>query len=425
MTESERVIIAKNGIKIYFYRNPALHSFHTSLFIKAGIIYENLSVVGITHFLEHVAIRNVNRLYGDDLYRLLDSCGLEFNASTYSEMVQFYIGGSSGKFATGADIIAKILSGIVLTSSDTDAERKRIKAELHENDDRTSLTGFSNRAVFFGTTLASSIVGTNSSVDKITVSKLEAYRKSIMTPENMFFYVTGNFTDGDIAYLISKIEDADTEHANARSNEAQVPSDFLARDGKVRIKNADYPTVRFTFDIDMTKYSVAETDLLYDVLLSGYSSSLFVELSEKRGLVYDISGAVERYKNIGTLYFTYETKLLNLYESIRIVVDILNSMKLSGGIDADIVKSGYVDNAEMLYDDSRELNFTFAYDNHIMDERYASIEERKKRYENISSDRLSEIAADVFRVKNLTLTMKAPKKKIFEEKINSMIGELL
>ena len=68
MAESERVRKTKNGVSIYSYKNPALHSFYISLFAKAGCMYEDEKYSGITHFLEHILIRNVNHLYDGELY---------------------------------------------------------------------------------------------------------------------------------------------------------------------------------------------------------------------------------------------------------------------------------------------------------------------------------------------------------------------
>ncbi|MBQ1260811.1 MAG: insulinase family protein, partial [Clostridia bacterium] len=77
----------KNGINIYGIKNPAQHGFYISLFLRAGIMYEAADEVGITHFLEHILIRNVNRVMNGRLYETCDRYGIEFNASTYAEMV--------------------------------------------------------------------------------------------------------------------------------------------------------------------------------------------------------------------------------------------------------------------------------------------------------------------------------------------------
>ena len=136
--------IAKNGIEIYGYKNEALHGFFISLFLRGGSMYESEKDNGITHFFEHIAIRNVNKLMDGRLYAELDKHGVEFNASTFAEMVQFYVSGASANFKFASEVLTKVLSPIVISKSECDSERKRIKAEIRESDDRNSLSAFSN-----------------------------------------------------------------------------------------------------------------------------------------------------------------------------------------------------------------------------------------------------------------------------------------
>ena len=414
----------KNGVNIYTYKNPASHGFYISLFVKAGSMYESEEENGITHFLEHIAIRNVNAVRGGKLYSELDEFGVDFNASTYSEMVQFFVSGAKKNFAVASGMLTDILSPIILNSSEIEAERKRIRAEIRESDDKTSLLSFSNSFVFEGTSLKRPIAGSSASISKITKSKLEAYRKSIFTPENMFFYVTGSFDDADIDSLATLVEGKTLECGKRRENAAPVPTSFGKRECAVHIKNADFTMVRFTFDLDMKRLRVPETDLIYDILLSGFDSRFFIEMSEKRGLFYDLSGVVERYLNIGTIAFTYEIKSPNLYEAIDTTVDILSSYKSDALPEGKCMKAGYVDNAFMLFDDSRELNFTFAYDNHIMELGYADISERKNAYERVTPERLRELFSVIFRPENLTVAIKGDKKKIDCERIKNSLRRL-
>ena len=113
--EREHTIYSQNGIAIHTYKNPSLHSFYISLFVRAGSMYEREDENGITHFLEHAVIRNVNCLMGGELYRVLDTSGIEFNASTYSEMVQFYVSGATESFSVGCNVIARALLPIALS----------------------------------------------------------------------------------------------------------------------------------------------------------------------------------------------------------------------------------------------------------------------------------------------------------------------
>ena len=418
----EQKRITKNGIEIYSYRNPALHGFYISLYLRAGSMHEEHQ--GITHFLEHISIRNVNAVMDGRLYATLDKCGIEFNATTYNEMVQFFVSGATANFAIAADILTRVFSPIILSSSEIATERGRIKAEIREGDDATSLSTFAGSIVHEGTKLANMITGTIGSVNKINRQLLEDYRRSVMTPENMFFYLTGNFSDEDLATLEANIEKYKLDSGRKNENIAPVCQNFGRRGGRVHIKNADFTMLRFSFDMDMTKMTLAESDLLYDMLFSGNNSLFFIEMSEKRGLCYDIAGYIERYLNIGTITISFEVRPGLVYEAAETVISLLRDFKSRLANEDEMMKAGYVTNCGLLYDSPSELNFAFAYDNRIMNESYKDISDRSARYASVTPERVREVAASIFCYNNLTLAMKGNKKKIDTARLEEIIKKL-
>ena len=139
---------------------------------------------------------------------------------------------------------------------------------------------------------------------------------------------------------------------------------------------------------------------------------VFMEMSEERGLFYDITGSVERYRNIGTLSFSFELKEKDLIPAIELAVEILNDFKKNTLNSDSLMKASYVDNAPMLYDDNRDFNFTMAYDNHIIKLGYKSLSERIKAYDSITGEDVRLAACEIFKSDNLTLTLKGNKRKI-------------
>jgi len=413
---------AENGIKIYSYKNPALHGFFISLFLSGGSMYESDDECGITHFLEHILVRNVNKYYQMELYSMLDRYGLEFNASTYAEMVQFYLSGAVGAFGKAADAAVKLIRPIILTRAEVDAERRRIKAEIRENDDKNSMSSFAMSEVYSDTTLKNPITGTNRTIDRISAKRLEQYRKRVFTKDNLFFYVTGNYDEVDLAAFIEKVGKAELSDGKdeLHDNIAPVPENFGKRGARVAVKNGDYTMVRFNFDLDMTKLSSPLIDLIYDNLFAGYNSPFFIKMSEEQGLFYDISGSTERYRNIGTLYFSFEVKEKDIYDAVSSSVDILKAFKNKLLPKDECMKAGYTENAHLLYDDAREMNFTFAYDSHILNLSYRTIDERRREYEKITPEDIRRGAEEIFTPENLVLTVKGNKKKIDTERLRGI-----
>ena len=417
----EQKVIAKNGIPVYSIKNENNHGFFISMFLKAGCMYEREDENGITHFLEHAAIRNVNKLMDYKLYRELDKRGMEFNASTYAEMVQFYITGADCHFTAAAEMISRLLSPVVLDRSELDAERKRIKAEIREVDDKRTLAFIGGERVWQSTPLSRPIAGTLGSVSGISLTKLESYRRRVFNKDNIFFYVTGNVNNDNLSYLAELIGGYELDGNEIHTNEATLPFHFCNREKGITVKNADFTKIRYSFDVDTSRVSPAELDLLYDVTLGGYSSDFFIELSEKRGLFYDLGGAVERYKNAAVFSFSYEVMESKLYEAAEMTMMLLRGYT-ERVMDSDrCMKAGYVDNAYLLLDDPRELSFTFAYDNHILGLGYSDIEDRRSAYEGITPERLCEVAREIFRPENLTVALKGNKKRIDIQKLENII----
>ena len=147
-------------------------------------------------------------------------------------------------------------------------------------------------------------------------------------------------------------------------------------------------------------------------------------MSEERGLFYDISGSTERYRNIGTLYFSFEVRERDIYDAVKCSIEILKSFKENLLPSESCMKAGYTDNAGLLLDDPRELNFTFAYDCEIMGLDYSDIEERRRAYENITPEKILLGAKEIFTPENLVLTVKGNKKKIDADRLRKICLEL-
>lgn len=418
----EQHYITRNNLPIYMYTNSCLHSFCLCLYVKAGLLYETKETNGITHLWEHMIFRNIDRLMNHTLYRRLDQCGLTFDGCTYREFVQFRISGAVKYFSDALDILLDILKPMHIPASDFQVERKRVKAEIREEDEKSSLDFFTGKIIWQGTSLENSITGTPKTLDKIGVKALEKAHRLFLSPNNLFFYVTGNTDQSCIQQLISRLESASLEITTVpRTNQAPIPRDFFHRNCQVSIKNCTYTYIRFSFDFETSRYTQAELDLLYSVLFEGDSCKIFRELSDNTGYIYSFDARQEKYCNIGNLYFSFEVQLCNLLDSIKRVIQILSEMKSCQKDELDYAKTPYIDNADFLLDDDEDLNWNMAYENHIMDSQFKSIEQRKQAYSDVNAERIAAMSCEIFRPENLVVTIKGDQKKIETDGIRKIL----
>ena len=176
----EQVFMTTAGIPVYSYPNPHLHSFCLCLYVKAGPMYEGKGENGITHFLEHVVIRNVNRLMDGELYQTLDRLGLSLNGATCKEFVHFSVSGASVHFREAARIFLKLLEPLALSEEEVDTERKRILAEIREYDRGKSLEARTERAVWEGTSLTRTIAGKKKRLKRMGKEELAEWEVKVL-----------------------------------------------------------------------------------------------------------------------------------------------------------------------------------------------------------------------------------------------------
>ena len=412
----------KNNIDIYYYPNENTHSFCMSLYIKAGVLYEEDEEYGITHFWEHALFRNINHLMDGKMYEEIDKLGLYFNGATYKEFVQLYVIGAPKHFAAAADILLQVFSPMILPASQIKTEQQRVKAEIREAEDFKSLDYFAGTHAWKDTPLRHPILGTKGNVNGFNKKRLARYHEELLDAGNLFFYVTGAVDEEMMETFAGKVGELEVAQGGiCRENLAPKPENFGNRNLLINVKNSPYTMVQFSFDLVTSRYTNAELSLLYDILFSGENALLHQELSEKRGIIYSFSSTLEKYSNIGRLFFVYEVAMRDLYESVEITTREL--AKLGENIEKRLqfVLPEYTDNGYFIYDDNEGFNWQRAYENHIMNGKTKSIEETREQFLAVTPKRLGEIAGELFTRQNLVLSLKGDKKKIDLERLRDSV----
>lgn len=265
-----------NGVDIYVESNNNMHSFCVSVYIKAGSMYENEENNGIAHLYEHLVFRNVKKFYGEEFYTLLSKNGLYFNACTYREFIQFEFSGIRESFPFLLDVISKLFIDFDLSGDEIKAEKKRIKAEIRENDERRTITHYYDKLVWKGTSLENTISGNCKTIDRISQKALNEYKKHIISKDNFFFYVTGDVNENqmdDLVDCVSKIpvSDKNIDYANI----APVPQNFFNRKPDISVNNGYWTYVKIGFDIDNTRHSMPIRDIIYSTLFENDDALIY------------------------------------------------------------------------------------------------------------------------------------------------------
>ncbi len=187
-----------NGLDVIAELTPSVHSVALGFFVKTGSRDETDEVSGVSHFLEHMAFKGNDEFTAEDVNRIFDEIGAEYNAATSEEVTLFY-GAILPEYLPRA---FKLLSAIIypsLREDDFDMEKQVILEEIGMYEDQPSFTVYDKtmQSYFSGHPLGQSILGTTESVGALTSDQMRAYHVDRYKAGNICLAVAGN-VDWDV-----------------------------------------------------------------------------------------------------------------------------------------------------------------------------------------------------------------------------------
>ena len=181
-----------NGLEIVAEINPDVHSVAFGFYVKAGARDETPEVSGVSHFLEHMAFKGTERFSAEDVNRIFDELGADYNAATGEESTVFYAATLPEYLPQTFEIQSSILFPTV-RQDDFDMEKKVILEEIGMYADQPSSVAYDNamQTHFAGHPLGQSVLGTTGSVGALSSEQMRRYHKEHYLAGNIVLAVAG------------------------------------------------------------------------------------------------------------------------------------------------------------------------------------------------------------------------------------------
>lgn len=413
-----------NGIDLHSFLNPHLNSFCISVYVRAGSLFEDDSECGITHLLEHSIYRNLKKRY-DNLYELMSLHGLDMSATTYKKFVVFSVEGPAESFDLAAEIILHVFDEISLDNEEFRLEKERIYAEIYESDEKNTVGYRFRKVVWNGTGVQKSTLGCCSGVEKISLKKLNSYRKKVFAKDNLFVYVTGNVKAKSIESLKNKLSDVEINNCSPDfENKVNSIGGFFNRDKNITVKSSDWTYIQIGFDVETQRYKSGVHALLYSVLFKGDSALFYNFMSEENALVYSYDATYEQYDDVSNLCFKFETDPQKIYQVFTAVAEMLDNLK-NGKFNFEAFLNREKFNCKRELDNAGNLNWSLAYYNHIL--KSDGIDYAKENYgiyNDLTKEEVVNAAKEIFKTSNMTIAMRGNKRRIDVDKIYEIMKSI-
>jgi len=215
-----------NGLTLIAEPNDAAHTAAVGFFVNTGARDEDPSVMGVSHFLEHMMFKGTDRRTADDVNREFDEIGADYNAFTSHEQTVYYAQVLPEYLARATDLLADMLRPS-LREDDFNMEKNVILEEIGMYDDRpewrlqdTALE------VFYGEhPLSFRVLGTQDTVGSLTPAQMRGYFERRYSPDNIVVSASGRVDFDRLADDLERLTASWEPSGTRRAHGEPAPGD--------------------------------------------------------------------------------------------------------------------------------------------------------------------------------------------------------
>jgi len=318
-----------NGIEMIGQYMQSLNSITMGFQLDAAIINEPEDKQGLAHLFEYMLFQGTKTKDARALNEAFESLGVRKGASTGWETSRIMAQMVNTKFDATLPLLHEVLLTPTFPRDELEQTRNIVLQEIRRRDDEPMSRIFDlARANFYrGTALSRLSLGTTESVQQLERKDLQAFWKDRYQPNNVLFAIAGKF---DWDHVVAQIQ---TLFGNWKGQAAPSPAQhpepttnivLEPQEGKQEHLGLMFPFSKYT---DPDYYAAM---VISEVLGGNMASRLFVEVREKRGLVYSVSAGLAGNKSQGAMRVYAGTTPEQGHECLEVIINELRKLEQEG-----------------------------------------------------------------------------------------------
>lgn len=387
----------KNGSKLLtLNKDIDICSFY--ICVGVGSIYESMHEKGVAHYLEHLLFKGSTKYNGlNAIAKNLDSFGADFNAYTTKDVTCYFCTVSKLHINKAINILLDMVYNPILDRNDFLRERTVIIEEINRTHDNPKFD-LEERIyeLIYGknSQYGYPIPGFIKDIEKIEYNDLKKFYEKYYVSKNMKYIIVGNFNN-NITNIFNKY---------TKKGEILYPKINIKPKSIVKVfTKPNMKQIQIYFCWPICKYENNDKyglHMLANILASGMSSRLFIELREKRGMSYNIYAYTSYYLHTGL--FTISTAIDdervlndgNKEGGLKIIYDNVTKLKTTLLKDIELNKQKtYLQGQNLIkYHKTEYLAQHLGEELFYKDKKVTGVENIMGNYNNISSHILMELA---------------------------------
>ncbi|AFM27305.1 putative Zn-dependent peptidase [Desulfomonile tiedjei DSM 6799] len=281
-----------NGLDVFVKEDHARKVATIQIWVKVGSADEELSELGISHLIEHMAFKGTEKRGVGQIASELEALGGETNAYTSWDETVFHVTVPSTGVSQGLDILTDAVFRPSIDPDELNKEKQVVIEEILEGEERPERKA---SKLLFHTAYEVSpykypIIGYKDVVAGFTRDNIIQFRKKWYVPENMFMVIVGDIDPNQVRTDLEKYTADLKQTGFFRPPRPSEPVQKEIRGAVLRDRNSRETRLYVAFHIpSLSSPDVNAIDLMADILGARDSSRLVQTLKKDKGLVNSIS----------------------------------------------------------------------------------------------------------------------------------------
>ncbi|MDH3274155.1 MAG: insulinase family protein [Gammaproteobacteria bacterium] len=409
-----RSLTLDNGLKIIVWPDHDIPNVVMYTFVRAGGRNEYPGITGVSHFFEHMMFLGTDKRAPGEFDTTMEAAGGANNAYTSSDVTVYQDWFPRSALETIFELEGDRFENLAIVPEVFESERKVVYSERRSGIDNNNFRMLGEQVqatAYVAHPYQFTVIGWPSDIESWTQEDLANYYRTYYAPNNRTVVVSGDVTTEEIFELAEEYF-APTPAQEPPPPIRTVEPEQLGPRRLVVETSAQTPMLHLAFHAaSAADPETLSMNLLLNILVGGESSRLHQLLVEKEGLAISVGGYQDEGFDPGLAYF-----YLTLppggdpAELERRVLDELARVADEGVTDAELNKARNI----VLADFWRELatinGKASAIGNYeVFQGNYEKLFRLPADMEAITSEDLRAVAAQVFRVNNMTAgVLRAP-----------------
>ncbi|HVB74175.1 MAG TPA: pitrilysin family protein [Ktedonobacteraceae bacterium] len=318
-----------NGIEMIGQYMPSLSSITFGFQFDAAVVNEPEEKQGLAHLFEYMLFQGTKTKDARALNEAFESLGARKSASTGLESAQVWAQIVNTKFDATMQLVNELLLTSTFPKNELEQMRSLVLQEIRRRDDEPMSRIFELiRANFYqGTALSRPLLGSAESVKTLGQKDLRDFWKARYRPNQALFSIAGKF---DWDHVVGRVEGLFGDwqgQAEPSPEQHPYPASRITMEREER--QQEHLALMSPFP-NYTDPDYYPAQVIAEVLGGGMASRLFVEVREKRGLVYSVSAGLSSNKKSGALRIYAGTTPEQGHECLDVIVNELRKLEQDG-----------------------------------------------------------------------------------------------